>query len=58
MAMHYKLKTEGGSGGKRGHSNMCHGDYTEVIKACARRQRRIQSRRMERVARLGIEGDR
>lgn len=37
-------KTEGGQGGKRGHSNMSHYDFTEVIKADMKRQRRRQSR--------------
>jgi hypothetical protein len=33
-------KTEGGSGGKRGHSGMAHREYTEVIKATMDRLRR------------------
>lgn len=35
-----KVPAEGGSGGKRGHSNMEHGLYTEEIKTGARKRRR------------------
>jgi len=37
-------KTEGGSGGKRGHHGMAHYEYTEVIKATVDRLRRRQDR--------------
>jgi hypothetical protein len=37
-------KTEGGSGGKRGHSNMDHRETTEYVKKGARRARRFQDR--------------
>lgn len=36
----YKGPTEGGSGGKRGHSNMEHWEYTEEIKRSNRSKRR------------------
>ena len=36
-----KVKSEGGSGGKRGHFNMVHWAETEKIKASARKQRRL-----------------
>ena len=39
-----KLKTEGGQGGRRGHSNMCHWDYTEAIKIATRKRRRLESK--------------
>lgn len=39
-----KLKTEGGQGGRRGHSNMCHWDYTEAIKIASRKRRRLESK--------------
>ena len=39
-------KTEGGTGGKRGHSNMCHWDYTEVIKSESRKRRRQQDKQV------------
>jgi len=39
-----KGKTEGGSGGKRGHSNMNHWIKTEEIKDGARRQRRQEDK--------------
>jgi len=37
-------KTEGGSGGKRGHSNMDHWDGTEIIKRRTKKRRRQQDR--------------
>ena len=39
-----KVKSEGGSGGKRGHSGMEHWAFTDEIKSAARRQRRITDR--------------
>lgn len=48
-------KTEGGSGGKRGHSNMTHWSYTEEIKMAAKRARRIQSKEMVRHALSELE---
>lgn len=35
-----KVPSEGGSGGKRGHSSMEHWAYTDEIKDAARRKRR------------------
>lgn len=43
-------KTEGGSGGRRGHSNMEHWEYTEEIKQAARVRRRSEDRRLARRA--------
>ena len=40
MAGHGKIKTEAGSGGKKGHSNMSHWARTEFIKRAARKARR------------------
>lgn len=37
-------KTEGGQGGKRGHSNMTHWEHTEDIKESARVLRRRAAR--------------
>lgn len=37
-------KIEGGQGGKRGHSNMCHWSPTEVIKAESKRLRRQETK--------------
>jgi hypothetical protein len=34
------VKTEAGSGGKRGHSNMAHFDGTAIVKRIARKARR------------------
>lgn len=39
-----KVPSEGGSGGKRGHSGMEHWVYTEEIKEAARRRRRINDK--------------
>lgn len=44
----YRNKTEGGSGGKRGHSNQNHHDYTETIKEFSKKSRRQNSRDIER----------
>jgi hypothetical protein len=52
-----KMKTEGGSGGKRGHSNMTHWDYTEEIKRRSRKARRAQGKTLEREERLARTND-
>lgn len=39
-----KLKTEGGQGGRRGHSNMAHWVTTEEIKFAARGRRRREGK--------------
>jgi hypothetical protein len=39
-----KGKTNAGQGGKRGHSNMDHWDFTEAIKAAARKDRRLKAK--------------
>ena len=38
------VKSEGGSGGRKGHSNMEHWSPTAHIKLAAKKRRRIQSR--------------
>jgi hypothetical protein len=43
-----KGKTEGGSGGKRGHSNMAHWVYTEEIKESSNINRRSDSKKIIR----------
>lgn len=45
-----KTKTEGGSGGKRGHSNMMHWAFTEEVKKAAKTQRRIEDKKLSREA--------
>ena len=40
-----KGPTEGGSGGKRGHSGMEHWGYTDEIKEAAKRRRRIEDKK-------------
>ena len=41
-----KGKTEGGSGGKRGHSNMDHWVTTEEIKTASRKRRRLEAKKL------------
>ena len=48
----YKGRTEGGSGGKKGHSNMAHWTHTEELKDAANRRRRRDN---VRAAREGVE---
>ena len=43
-----KGPTEGGSGGKRGHSGMDHWGYTEEVKEAARKRRRIEDKQKVR----------
>jgi hypothetical protein len=43
-------KIEGGSGGKRGHSNMAHWEYTEEIKRRSRKARRRMGKTLEQQA--------
>ena len=45
-----KHKVEGGSGGRRGHSNMNHIVTTEEIKAATKKHRRSQAKRVIREA--------
>jgi len=53
-----RMKVEGGSGGKRGHSNMNHWDYTEEVKRRSRKARRAEAKAAERGAKLlRIEAD-
>jgi hypothetical protein len=40
-----KGPTEGGSGGKRGHSGMEHWGYTEEVKRAARKRRRLEDKK-------------
>ena len=39
-----KGPADAGQGGKRGHSNMDHWEFTEEIKAAARKRRRIEAK--------------
>jgi len=43
-----KHKTEGGSGGKRGHSNMNHWVCSDEIKVATRKRRRFEAREIIR----------
>lgn len=45
-----KYPTEGGSGGKRGHSNMEHAVYSAEHKQASRVRRRLEAKRREYAA--------
>lgn len=45
-----KGPTEGGSGGKRGHSNMDHWIYSDEVKEGSRKRRRLNSKKVTREA--------
>lgn len=45
-----KYPTEGGSGGKRGHSNMEHAVYSSEHKQASRVRRRLEAKQQERQA--------
>lgn len=53
LLKHYK--TEGGQGGKRGHSNMCHWVTTEEIKEATRRLRRREAKEVIEEAKNEME---
>jgi hypothetical protein len=38
-------KPDGGQGGKRGHSNMDHWEFTEEIKLAAKKRRRLEAKK-------------
>jgi hypothetical protein len=40
-----KGRADAGQGGRRGHSNMDHWDYTEAIKLAAKKARRLEAKR-------------
>jgi hypothetical protein len=40
-----KGKPDGGQGGKLGHSNQEHWEYTEEVKEAARKRRRLQAKK-------------
>lgn len=41
-----KGPADGGSGGKRGHSNMEHWGYTDEVKKAARKRRRLDDKKV------------
>lgn len=45
-----KGPTEGGRGGKRGHSNMEHWVYTHEVKRASKKRRRLESKKKSRDA--------
>ena len=50
-----KIRSEGGSGGKRGHSNMEHWAYTAEVKDAARVRRRVDDKQAVRQQRLDAQ---
>ena len=52
-----KHKTEGGSGGKRGHSNMSHSVYSHEIKEATKKRRRLEAKQVAYQARTSTYPD-
>jgi len=52
-----KGKVEGGQGGKRGHSNMDHWEFTEEIKLAARKRRRLAAKAEIKLALIEFENE-
>ncbi len=52
-----KGKPDGGQGGKRGHSNMDHWEFTEEIKLAARKRRRLAAKTEITLARIEFESE-
>ncbi len=52
-----KGKVEGGQGGKRGHSNMDHWEFTEEIKLAARKRRRLAAKAEIKLALTELENE-
>jgi hypothetical protein len=52
-----KGKADGGQGGKRGHSNMEHWEFTEEIKLAARKRRRLAAKTEIKLARIEFESE-
>ena len=52
-----KGKVEGGQGGKRGHSNMDHWEFTEEIKLAARKRRRLVAKAEIKLALIEFENE-
>lgn len=52
--MSKKYKTEGGQGGRRGHSNMVHYEGTEEVK---QRSKQVRRRKDKQIARKAKQGD-
>ena len=55
MSYGYRKKTEGGQGGKIGHSKMCHWDGTEIIKEKTKKARRAIDKKLAHKAIKGEE---
>lgn len=52
-----KGPAEGGSGGKRGHSNMEHWGYTDEVKDTARKRRRLEGKRIAEEEKQNLHED-
>jgi hypothetical protein len=50
-----KGKADSGQGGKRGHSNMDHWEFTEEIKLAAKKRRRLAAKTEIKLARIEFE---
>ena len=49
-----EFKTEGGQGGRRGHSNMTHYERTEILKKDSAKLRRHNARKLARQAKFDL----
>jgi hypothetical protein len=52
-----KGKADGGQGGKRGHSNMDHWEFTEEIKLAAKKRRRLAAKTEIKLASMEFESE-
>jgi len=52
-----KGKVEGGQGGKRGHSNMDHWEFSEEIKLAAKKRRRLAAKTEIKLALIDFENE-
>jgi hypothetical protein len=52
-----KGKEESGQGGKRGHSNMDHWEFTEEIKRAAKKRRRLAAKSEIKLGRIEFENE-
>jgi hypothetical protein len=50
-----KGKSDSGQGGKRGHSNMDHWEFTEEIKRAAKKRRRLAAKTEIKLGRIEFE---
>lgn len=52
-----KGKADGGQGGKRGHSNMDHWEFTEEIKQAAKKRSRLAAKTEIKLGRIEFDSE-